>query len=157
MSEPNESGQAGMLDQPVSRRGLFVLLGFAGLATAAGVLTPIIAYIWPPKQEGDQAGEPVAVASTLDLPPGKGQVYSVNNRPVIVINTPEGIKALSAVCTHLGCIVYWDEQRGAIACPCHAAFFSTNGDVISGPPPDPLPVYPVQVVGDQIYVEGGSS
>jgi cytochrome b6-f complex iron-sulfur subunit len=159
MSEPRGSRQAGMLDQPVSRRGLlkYVLLGFSALATAAGTLTPIIAYIWPPKREGSQAGERVAVASTLDLPPGKGAVFSVNNEPVIVINTPDGFKALSAVCTHLACIVFWNEQKGVIACPCHAAFFSTNGAVISGPPPAPLAAYRVQVEGDQIYVEGGSS
>jgi cytochrome b6-f complex iron-sulfur subunit len=148
-----------MLDQPVSRRGLikYAALGFAGLATVAGVLTPIIAYLWPPKREGSQAGEPVAVATTVDLPPGKGEVYSVNNEPVIVINTPDGVKALSAVCTHLGCIVFWDEERGAIACPCHAAFFTTAGAVISGPPPAPLAAYEVQVVGDQIFVKGGSA
>lgn len=159
MSEPTDSRRPGMLDQPVSRRGLikYALLGFSALATAAGALTPIIAYIWPPRREGDQAGERVAVAATGDLPPGKGAIYSVNNEPVIVINTPDGLKALSAVCTHLGCIVFWNEQKGVIACPCHDAFFSTNGAVISGPPPVPLPAYTVQVEGDQIYVEGGSS
>jgi len=159
MSEPKQSGQAGMLDQPVSRRGLikYILLGFSALATAAGTLTPIIAYVWPPKREGDQAGERVSVASTLDIPPGTGAVYSVNNQPVIVINTPDGFKALSAVCTHLACIVFWNEEKGVIACPCHAGFFTTSGAVISGPPPAPLLAYQVQVEGDQIYVEGGSS
>ena len=159
MSDPKRSEQGGILDEPVSRRGLvkYLLLGFSALATAAGTLTPIIAYIWPPKREGDQAGERVAVASVLDLPPGKGAVYSVNNEPVIVINTPDGFKALSAVCTHLACIVFWNEEKAVIACPCHAGFFSTNGSVISGPPPAPLQAYRVQVEGDQIYVEGGSS
>ena len=157
MSETANPTQGGMLDQPVGRRGFFkyVLFGFSAAATAAGVLTPIIAYLWPPKQGAAEAGGRVAVAATADLPQGKGQVVSVNNKPVIIINTPEGYKALSATCTHLGCIVFWNEQRQVVACPCHEAFFNTNGAVISGPPPSPLPQYRVQVEGDQIYVEGG--
>jgi cytochrome b6-f complex iron-sulfur subunit len=157
MNESVRTAGDAPLDEPVSRRGFlrYAVLGFAGLATAVGVLTPIIAYLWPPKQTGTAAGGKVNVASTADLPPGEGQVYSVNNKPVIVINTPDGYKALSATCTHLGCIVYWDGQKQVIACPCHEAFFNTNGDVISGPPPSPLPDYRVQVEGDQIYVEGG--
>ena len=145
------------LDEPVSRRGFlkYAVLGFAGLATAAGVVAPIIAYLWPPKQATGAGGGRVAVAATADLPVGKGAVYSVNNKPVIVIHTKDGYHALSAVCTHLGCIVFWSEQKAVIACPCHAGFFTVNGDVISGPPPAPLAVYRVQVEADQIYVEGG--
>jgi len=159
MSEPTEERQEGALDRPVTRRGLFkyILLGFSAAATAAGTLTPIVAYIWPPRREGSQAGERVAVASTADLPVGTGEVYSVNNKAVIVIHTEDGFKALSAVCTHLGCIVFWNEQRNVIACPCHEAYFNTNGAVISGPPPAPLPALRVAVEGDQVFVEGGES
>lgn len=159
MSDTMNTAETGPLQGPVSRRGLFkyVLLGFSALATAGGVLTPIIAYLWPPKQAGASGAGRVAVAATVDLPPGKGEVYSVNNKPVLVLNTPEGYKALSATCTHLGCILFWNEQRQVIMCPCHEAFFNTNGTVISGPPPAPLAAYRVQVEGDQIYVEGGQS
>lgn len=159
MSEPTEEGREGTLDRPVTRRGLlkYVLLGFSAVATAAGTLTPVVAYLWPPRREGSQSGERVAVASTGDLPVGTGQVFSVNNKPVLVVHAEEGFKALSAVCTHLGCIVAWNEQRNVIACPCHEAFFNLNGAVISGPPPGPLPAYRVQVEGDQVYVEGAES
>jgi cytochrome b6-f complex iron-sulfur subunit len=145
------------VDQAVSRRGFFkyALLGFSALVAAGGVIYPIISYLWPPKKGGGASQARVAVATTAELPVGKGQVFSVNNKPVIVINTPDGYKALSATCTHLGCIVAWNEQRQVIACPCHEAFFNTNGAVISGPPPGPLPTLQVQVEGDQIYVQGG--
>jgi cytochrome b6-f complex iron-sulfur subunit len=157
MSEPVGPMKSGSVDQPLSRRGLlkYTLLGFSALATAGGVLTPIIAYLWPPRKAASQAGERVAVADSTELPIGTGQVYSVNNQPVIVVHTPDGFKALSATCTHLGCIVSWNEQRQVIACPCHQAFFNTNGAVISGPPPAPLATYRVQEEGGQIYVEGG--
>ena len=159
MKEPTTQSQDPGTEDAMSRRGFlkYVLLGFSALATAAGVLTPIIAFLWPPRAGASEAGGRVAVASTADLPPGRGEVYSVNNKPVIVINTQNGYAALSAVCTHLGCIVFWNEQRQVIACPCHEAYFNTNGVVISGPPPAPLEPYRVQVEGDQIYVEGGES
>jgi cytochrome b6-f complex iron-sulfur subunit len=157
MSEsPNQPDQS-VLDRPISRRGFlkYLLLGVSAAAAAGGVLTPIVAYLWPPKQAAAAGGGPVAVGATADLPVGKGQVYSVANKPVLVIHTADGYHAVSAVCTHLGCIVVWNEQKAVIACPCHAGFFSINGDVISGPPPAPLKVYQVQVQGDQIYVQGG--
>jgi cytochrome b6-f complex iron-sulfur subunit len=157
MNETVNMTEGGSLEGPVSRRGFikYALLGFSGLATAVGVLTPITAYLWPPKQSAGAGGGRVAVASTADLPAGSGGVYSVNNKPVIVIHTPDGdYVALSATCTHLGCILFWEPQRQVIACPCHEAYFNTKGDVISGPPPSPLDEYRVQVDGDQIYVEG---
>lgn len=157
MDESTQDAQLGVLDQPISRRGAlkYILLGVSAAATAGGVLTPIIAYLWPPKQAAAAGGGPVAVASTADLLVGKGQVFSVANKPVLVIHLADGFHALSAVCTHLGCIVAWDEKRSSISCPCHAALFNINGDVISGPPPAPLKAYQVQVQGDQILVQGG--
>ena len=158
MSESVSELGNGAAGQPVNRRGFikYALLGFSGLATAVGVATPIVAYLWPPKQSAGAGGGRVNVASTADLPMGTGGVFSVANKPVIVIHTPDGdYVALSATCTHLGCILFWDEERQVIACPCHEAYFNTNGDVISGPPPSPLDEYRVQVEGDQIYVEGG--
>ena len=159
MDEPANRRDEKMMDQPVSRRGLikYVLLAFSALATAGGVLTPIISYLWPPKQASAAGGGRVQIAATEDLPVGKGEVYSVRNKPVIVVHTAEGYRALSAICTHLGCILFWNEQREVIACPCHEAYFSTNGAVISGPPTSALEEYRLVVEGDQIYVEGGES
>ena len=92
MNETVNMTEGGSLEGPVSRRGFikYALLGFSGLATAVGVLTPITAYLWPPKQSAGAGGGRVAVASTADLPAGSGGVYSVNNKPVIVIHTPDG-------------------------------------------------------------------
>lgn len=160
MSNSAEPPDDEMRNQSVSRRGFlkYGLLGFSGLATAAGVLTPIVAYLWPPRRAGGATGGRVAVSSTVDLPLGQGGVFSVVNKPVIVIHTTEGeYVALSATCPHLGCILFWNVERQVIACPCHEAYFNIAGAVISGPPPAPLDVFRVQVEGDQIYVEGGQS
>jgi len=158
MNESDDRIQDEAQGRPVSRRGFlkYGLLGFAGLATAVGVLTPIVAYLWPPKVGASGAGGRVTVVSTKDLPPGAGEIFSVANKPVMVIHTVEDdYVALSATCTHLGCILFWDVERQVIACPCHEAYFNTTGAVISGPPPAPLEPYRVQVEGDEIVVEGG--
>ena len=94
------------------------------------------------------------MGTTTDIPVGHGEVVAVDDKPVVVVNTEQGgIKAYSAICTHLGCISKWDPQRQVILCPCHDGRFNpVNGAVISGPPPTPLPAYQVSVEGDTIFV-----
>jgi len=46
--------------------------------------------------------------------------------------------AISATCTHLGCIVTWDDAQQIFKCPCHDGRYDPQGQVISGPPPAPL-------------------
>ncbi len=70
-----------------------------------------------------------------------------------MVNTEQGVKAFSAICTHLGCVVAWNDMIGVIQCPCHDGRFNpSTGVVVSGPPPGPLPPIPVTVEGDQIFL-----
>ncbi len=95
--------------------------------------------------------ERVTVGPVASLPEGQGKKVVYRNKPVWVIHAPFGFVALSAVCTHLGCIVEYDAQRG-LWCPCHAAYFDLRGNVKSGPAPRPLPSFPVAVVGGNVVV-----
>lgn len=146
---------------PDSGRRQFIgyLLGFSVLATLVGVFTPIIGYLWPPSRTAAGGGGRVQVGTTADFPVGQGQVVAVNDKPVIMVNTTQGgLKAFSAICTHLGCISEWDQQRQFILCPCHDGRFNpVNGTVISGPPPTPLPQFQVFVDGDVVYVSEGQA
>lgn len=75
-------------------------------------------------------------------------------QPILVIRQSEEVfKAFSAICPHLGCIVKWDSASKQILCPCHAAAFSAEGQVVAGPPPRPLKEYQVSVVSDQVLVK----
>jgi len=58
---------------------------------------------------------------------------------IFVARAQEGFYALSAVCTHLGCLSTWKGDTGVIACPCHGSTFRRDGTVIAGPAPEPLP------------------
>jgi nitrite reductase/ring-hydroxylating ferredoxin subunit len=73
--------------------------------------------------------------------------------PIIVFRTSDGeAAALSATCTHVGCIL---RARGAseIHCDCHNADFGLDGNVLHGPPPVPLPTYAATVDAEGISVQ----
>ena len=145
-------------DPGMSRRRLITyLLGFSVVATLGGVLTPIAGYLWPPSRASAGGSGRVDVGTTNDFPTGQGKVVPVNDKAVIVVNTAQGgTKAFSAICTHLGCIVEWDQNRQFIHCPCHDGRFNPiNGAVISGPPPAPLPELALTVEENTVYVSEG--
>ncbi|MGW8144201.1 MAG: QcrA and Rieske domain-containing protein [Anaerolineales bacterium] len=128
-------------------------LAVTGLAVIFG---PIIAYFYPADLE-EVPAEPVLVGQESELGEGESKTVRYGRYPAIVINTADGLRAYSAVCTHFACIVKWDPQRNEIACPCHDGFFSPNtGDVISGPPPKPLDPIQVEVIDGDIYIGSGS-
>ncbi len=60
--------------------------------------------------------------------------------------------AISAGCTHLGCIVTWDEDQKIFKCPCHDGRFDADGKVISGPPPAPLKRHLAKIEDGRIYL-----
>jgi Rieske Fe-S protein len=60
--------------------------------------------------------------------------------------------AISAGCTHLGCIVTWDEDQNIFKCPCHDGRYDADGNVLSGPPPAPLKRHPARVEDGKIFL-----
>lgn len=143
-----------MSSTPVTRRGFIqILLGFSVVSTVVGMLVPVIGYLLP-KDANSGSGAPVEVGAVADFGPGSGKIVSVNDKAVILVNSKVGgLKAFSAICTHLGCIVSWDTKKSSIACPCHDGYFNaTTGAVVSGPPPKPLAQYEVVVKDGKVLI-----
>jgi cytochrome b6-f complex iron-sulfur subunit len=67
---------------------------------------------------------------------------------VYVVRAPSGFSALSAICTHLGCITQWSPDADMIACPCHGSRFRKDGTVDHGPAPRPLEHFAMQLMPD---------
>lgn len=135
------------------RTALRWLLAFSLVTTVTGVMGPILAYLIPSSKRTDYAG-PVLIGTVEDFLVGTGKVVSVNDKPVIIVNTKAGgIKAFSAICTHLGCIVFWNKSKKVIHSPCHDGLFNpVTGNVVAGPPPRPLPAYELAIKNGQVYV-----
>ena len=61
--------------------------------------------------------------------------------------------AFAVNCTHLGCPVRWLPAANLFMCPCHGGVYYKDGRVAAGPPPKPLPRYPVRVRDGQVEIE----
>lgn len=69
-----------------------------------------------------------------DLAPGEGIVATVGGERVAVSKDADGrVHAVSAICTHLGCDVAWNNAEMSWDCPCHGSRYSQDGRVIHGP------------------------
>lgn len=128
---------------------LSVALGALTAAFSVSVLYPIVRFLWPPTVAlggKDRVGIPLE-----EMLVGQSRVVSLKGEPVLVIREENKVVALSAICTHLGCLVKY-KGGGVILCPCHAASFDMNGNVTGGPAPRPLTYHPVRIVGGQIVI-----
>jgi cytochrome b6-f complex iron-sulfur subunit len=138
----------------LSRRSVLnFLLGMSIFSAVGGTIYTVFKYMWPSaavQEAGSQGKETIIPLS--EIPVGEAKTVRHLGKPHIVIRLPQAVHALNGVCTHLGCIVYWDEHQKLIPCPCHDAFFDLNGNVLKGPPPRPLPKATAKIVGDKIVV-----
>lgn len=70
---------------------------------------------------------------------GTGKIVEFKGEQVAAYRSPSGqLTLLSPVCTHLGCIVDWNEAESTWDCPCHGSRFEPGGAVLSGPAETPL-------------------
>jgi len=137
---------------PSRRRFLDYLLGTSTFATLAAILYPIFKFMVPPQVVEAQANS-VLVGKNAEFPTNTGKIFKFGSKPGIMIRTETGdLKAFSASCTHLDCIVQYDPGSKAIVCACHNGKYDLTGKNVSGPPPRPLEEFTVNVKGDDITV-----
>ena len=142
---------------PITRREFIKLVNKGLVATgAAAILGPVVAYFYPSNLQ-ETPSEPVRVCKVDELPVGESKTIAYGRYPALVINTPTGLVAYSAVCTHFACIVKWEASKEKIYCHCHDGYFDPQtGQVLAGPPPLPLTPIAVNVVNNEIFIGGTS-
>jgi Rieske Fe-S protein len=161
-------------DSLATRRGVLAgvgLVGLAGAITACGSSgSSMTAAVADPATSGgtgamsSAASAPAsassaaggsaagALAATSDIPVGGGKIFDTQ-LTVVTQPTAGEFKAFSAVCTHMGCTVN-QIADGRIDCPCHGSEYSiTDGAVLAGPAPRPLPAKTIKITGDSIFLE----
>ena len=132
------------------RKFLFTMLGGLGAMLGAASAWPVFRFLSP--IASDDSGDKIAIAKS-DVAQGKAHFFQFRGKPAVVLQpSPGDFVALSAVCTHLGCVVAWQEQAGEFLCPCHGGRFSADGQVLGGPPPSPLEPLGVELDGDQLMI-----
>ena len=93
------------------------------------------------------------VGKYSDIPAGEARIVRFNKKAIILIRTEEQqIRALSAVCTHLGCIVEYKPIEKLLKCNCHGSVFDLAGKNIAGPAPKPLQPFRTELKDDNIIV-----
>lgn len=112
----------------------------------------------------------VKVASNSDIPAGESLLFTYPNkdRPAILIHLASGdFVAFDTFCTHLGCQIHfdkepikgWENRKDNLFCACHGAVFDpSNGAVLGGPPPRPMPKIKLEIDSNgDIYANGYES
>lgn len=139
-------------DKTGRRSFLNWFLGTTVGALAGSILYPVFRFLSPPQVPEAATHEVEAgAADDPELLERGFRIIRFGVEPVILIRAGDGdLRAFSATCTHLDCIVEYRRDRGLIWCNCHNGQFDLTGQVVGGPPPRPLRPYRVHVVeGDQ--------
>jgi menaquinol-cytochrome c reductase iron-sulfur subunit len=161
---PREMSEAS--PETLRRREFFARLSLAlGALGTAIVALPIVGFLLSPFFEktprvwrsvgpvdGFRIGETVEVSFPDSSPlPWAGIV--ARTAAWLRRDGAEVFVAFSVNCTHLGCPVRWLPDANLFMCPCHGGVYYQDGTVAAGPPPRPLPRYPVRVRNGQVEIQ----
>ncbi len=122
---------------------LVVLFGQAGVA---------LLQFFKPRPEAGAFGGKVIAGQVNEFQPGTVS-HIAKGRFYISRLEDGGMLALWQRCTHLGCTVPWRDDEGQFHCPCHSSLFNTKGEVIGGPAPRPLDIFPIEIVNELVVVD----
>ncbi len=128
------------------------MLAFIPLGGAfAGITAMGFRFITPNKRDTTRR---IFTMHLNELPINSSRkITDLYGKDLVLVRTGENeVKAMSTVCTHLGCTVYWEKDKEEFYCPCHAGRFDKDGNVIAGPPPTPLETYHTEIQDDNIFI-----
>ncbi len=137
-----------------SRRAFLsnLVLGVAATLGAATLAQRFFQFLSPPRPP-ERVVEIPAIALAA-IPDGGGTIVNLPGGHVAIERTGDTVRAFSAVCTHLGCVIQWQPVAGqAWYCPCHHGRYDRDGRVVGGPPPRPLTPIAAVVRDGQVVVK----
>jgi len=124
---------------------------FGALIGAFGVFARnFLLYLFPAVKEKKYHKYLVCKVDELDI--GKAKKIDIGGKPVYVVRLEDGYRVFSGICTHLGCIIRWEDRNKRFLCPCHKGVFAPDGSVVSGPPPRPLDRYRVETEKNLVFM-----
>lgn len=135
-----------------------------GLLYAGGVSYALYRYLGRPVESVLSDTEEAPTEQTADgafvlkdaakIPVQSMMTFVFKRRFSVLIHHADGSwVAMDGICTHMGCKVRYEPDKDRVFCPCHDGVFdSRTGKVLSGPPEAPLPLYQVEVRGEDILI-----
>jgi len=142
MSRKTEN-QGGNQESKMNRRD-FLHKAAVGSLLGAGAMAFLGTMQLPLPKVFNEPPSIFKIGSPVDFPIDTYQLIAEKN--VYILRNREGMRALSAICTHLGCIV--TETANGFQCPCHGSKFTLDGNVVSGPAPRGLDWLEVEMAPD---------
>ena len=141
-----------------------------GFFSVAGAMTMAVSGIFTRFFVGHSLQAPdtqwIDLGPIADLPTGRvhkvNYVYQttdawerVQRQGMLYAYSDDGetYTALDATCTHLGCLVRWQEQEASFSCPCHEGIFTRDGVVVSGAPTKPLRRFSTKIENGSLKVQ----
>ncbi len=142
------------MNSSISRRlfieGCAATLGLTLVGCSSGSGGPLVAVA------GENGSFVLANAPEVEMNEAIPFEFSgggVDKKPGLIINSVMGLAAVNAVCTHSGCTVVWtNDVKQPLHCPCHNSNFTVGGEVISGPAKKPLPKFSVKKDGTNLVL-----
>lgn len=138
--------QRTMTRRQVTRLGWIAAL----LVVVGGQLWLLLKLLWAPPAPGQGRGQ-YLLGLLTQFPPGS--VTHFRKERVFLVHDAAGMLALADECTHQQCPLLYIAERRVLQCNCHGAQFTTQGEVMAGPAPYPLPRYAVTVQDGEVYVD----
>ncbi len=134
----------------ISRRRFFLYAwAVSALAVMGEGVGMFLNFIRPRAQEGAFGGK-FKAGKVEEFP--LGSITYIKEGRFYISRLEGGFLALYRKCTHLGCVVPWVEDEGRFNCPCHAALFNKKGEILGGPAPRPMDLFPLEIVEGEIVV-----
>jgi len=141
-------------EELVARRDFTRYLLAASGAFAGGT---VIAALWATLQRTN-TGSPRPIVALSKVPEGSEYLfrYPTSDDPAILLHLPGGeLRAFSQRCTHLGCVVFWQNDKDRLYCPCHEGVFDpATGEPTAGPPERRLGRIDVEIRGRTVWAKG---
>ncbi len=152
--EPSPEGRSLKTGRKWRRRDFVLLvfgwigtLGSLSAATLAGMRGLLPNLLDEPNQRF-RAGKPEDYSD--------GSVAFLDEIRTFLIRKGDGFRAMSGICTHLGCTV--NRADSGYRCPCHGSLFDEDGNVLSGPAPRALDSFGIAQARDgRLVIDRGRS